>query len=1345
MSIIVYGMIVSLRCEWSYFVGCVCAGVLMWWCCEWFELWLGLAHNFGYESTRTHNDSTQLNRRGIKIHTTTNKIDQRTTKRRGTLARSDSYTRSLNSTQLSSTPDISEPLQLVGFSSSPRPLCPSILRFSPSNLAMSGRGSFTSAGLSLLPPNASSSSSSVSIFPRRGSVFTSPPPATLSVQAYLQKQLFTKMHEEIYTVLAVIPKPPKPSLDVLAAFSGGSSSSSGAPSDRDQQSYYLVLTTNNQVKKSADGFGAPKLHWVKIKQAESQGGIAGFGNHGDVTYNWKKSKLLKLLKRIEMSGSNMTSGTNSGAGGATGSLRRNGDVSSGASSSTKEEFTLVFRSGDTDKFYPFTLASPSHQNRRAIGASTTSPTVATSTKSNLNSDRSVFVWYCLEICRSFCGFVPTSNIDTVLYQQLTNEITSYYLNESTTSAGNAPPPNVPNHLRQLLLSVSKNRSALADENVKLLEKSKVEEKVIVPSMTQEETVLVQRFLKQLEQTVQQHQSQSSRDSSPAFSPTSTLTTLMPGSSSPSLSPLTPPAVSSHSYLQDLESFLLHKLTVIEHANIQSLFDTNLEQENARILKNDIQRNLLDQKLDEMSLWINHHNLELSKMKKGVELIEKRNMSLDIQEKNQTRLYDTLHHILENFKFHPDPVVAYRMEQLLLHPNLSHQTHGVGSSNFDSTLEAVRRLDAILHIRLEDSALDDLQAMREQRNKLNGLKKSFTQYVEQMMEGLFQEVAKKAINDIQKHTGASASSADSLEFAINSGIHRELRKYNELLYYLQRLDYDLFHQLRAKYCQSMKSVYDVKIRQYFLTLKKSVAHESKDTRLQSFPDWTAEVARHAVRRTEGGRNHSTSTTAMYNSLLHSGPNSSALQSNQSGRTRVTQAFVHAMEQLTPSCVAEEKFLKEFFFKTTKDDPTSVAASSAGVGSRPRPSLTSNSQAGVDMGQSNTSSSHGHAGSSSSSFDDIHSMMVELFRPLEPELRDLASMASKMDHFYTLEMLVQCERILATSVNSPTNGAISQAQQCQHLESILTNLSTFLKLTFTTFIDGEIEWISSLHPSSKRCGVLQPMLKFPGFIDRMENIVLPISKEGGKVGAAISLPVGPNHSHGHGGAGVNKLTISTSSSPVASIVPGRSQAADTSYQKLASGLFRWLEHVAKSDDKYTDVVYLENMHFFLQLFRTPHLSVPALDQFLRKADILYAEHMSRYVNWNIDYEMPLITKFWNKLEEQLKSIQPEDIPFAAELSKHDLRAISKGPLASKNLQKSLTNVLKRIEKHLPKNVSRQHTNTYLRRFEMSVWQHSVRIVPAYSYTFPFSRFSFVGRFDSHSLESTLSNLSRQIIAL
>jgi hypothetical protein len=105
---------------------------------------------------------------------------------------------------------------------------------------------------------------------------------------------------------------------------------------------------------------------------------------------------------------------------------------------------------------------------------------------------------------------------------------------------------------------------------------------------------------------------------------------------------------------------------------------------------------------------------------------------------------------------------------------------------------------------------------------------------------------------------------------------------------------------------------------------------------------------------------------------------------------------------------------------------------------------------------------------------------------------------MDHFYGLEMLVECEELMLHC-------------ESEYLSGIITSIQAHVKLLFNTFIDAEIEWLNSLRPSPKRCGVLLPFAKFPAFIDRIENIVR-----------------------------VNN-----------------SQAADTTYHKLAFAMFKWLD--------------------------------------------------------------------------------------------------------------------------------------------------------------------------------------------
>ncbi len=69
--------------------------------------------------------------------------------------------------------------------------------------------------------------------------------------------------------------------------------------------------------------------------------------------------------------------------------------------------------------------------------------------------------------------------------------------------------------------------------------------------------------------------------------------------------------------------------------------------------------------------------------------------------------------------------------------------------------------------------------------------------------------------------------------------------------------------------------------------------------------------------------------------------------------------------------------------------------------------------------------------------------------------------KVDHFYTLDMLVACEE----SMNSSTSSFVS---------GVLASVQAHLKLLFNNFIEGEIAWITNIRVSAKRCGVLQPMV-------------------------------------------------------------------------------------------------------------------------------------------------------------------------------------------------------------------------------------------------------------------------------
>jgi len=194
-------------------------------------------------------------------------------------------------------------------------------------------------------------------------------------------------------------------------------------------------------------------------------------------------------------------------------------------------------------------------------------------------------------------------------------------------------------------------------------------------------------------------------------------------------------------------------------------------------------------------------------------------------------------------------------------------------------------------------------------------------------------------------------------------------------------------------------------------------------------------------------------------------------------------------------------------------------------------------------------------------------------------------------------------------------------------------------FNHFIDDQVAWINSQKVAAKRSGVLVPYAKFPSFSERMEVVVKGI----------------------------------------------RSQNVDTTYHKLTFAMFHYLDEIAKQDDKYADVVYMENYWYYWKVFSARSTPVPAIAPSVVTAESKYQEHMNHYLKWNVDYEMVDYGKFFDKLEAQLKQTAAEDVQFTGELSRHDLRSLIKNKLSIKEIMRHVDNMFKRINKHLTKKPS------------------------------------------------------------
>jgi hypothetical protein len=329
-------------------------------------------------------------------------------------------------------------------------------------------------------------------------------------------------------------------------------------------------------------------------------------------------------------------------------------------------------------------------------------------------------------------------------------------------------------------------------------------------------------------------------------------------------------------------------------------------------------------------------------------------------------------------------------------------------------------------------------------------------------------------------------------------------------------------------------------------------------------------------------------------------------------------------------------------------------------------------------------------------------------LDDELKSLAEAGDKIDHFATLSMLLQIEQLVGQgllgsssqkkplrskavaasdtddgdekkgdeeeddddSVTSPTAAA---ASKIPGLSALFTSLQMHLHLLFNSFIDDQCKWIDEYRCSVKQAGVLAPIAKFPAFVDRMESVVRAVRVAGEQ----------------------------------------RSSIVDSAYHKLAQSLFRWLEASAKSDEKYTDVALMENYQFFWLAFTHRQPTIVALSHHQGIAQELYLARMEAYVKWTLTYEdvLPEAFKFFDQLEDALKSVAAEDVQFSNGLRKTDLRELCKNTLNSKYVQKAMNNAAKRVSKHLPKNegLARQvwmsveaHFRTRFKRFQQLVAQ-------------------------------------------
>lgn len=695
----------------------------------------------------------------------------------------------------------------------------------------------------------------------------------------------------------------------------------------------------------------------------------------------------------------------------------------------------------------------------------------------------------------------------------------------------------------------------------------------------------------------------------------------------------------------LEKHLQNRLAEIENESICLMFAAQ-GFELGRGMLAGMDKALND--LEEITSWVTFHDSELNLMRSGIEQIEKRNEKLGIVDRNYDKLYKTLSELINEIK------LDYKVVALIKNPDFE--------NSLNETLDACKTLDSVLKKEMQGS-MQGMKAVIDEKNKHEQLRIAFAEKATVLLSQQIVASGRVAVE--------SVTEANVLSLTAHQKNHSVLRRLVKLAQYLNSADPTVHVRLGEDYVAAFKKVFEADFRQYFKTVNKIMVVESRDARISAHADLVV----------DGSANIGKDISKLAQSFVKDAPAGS-----------MTRVFAQTLQRVAALCMEEQRFLVDFFAvkeeaadeKKAKrvsiqsgadnDDmdeedeeeesvdrggsfhvavpstsSSSSSSSSAAAGALTRkvsvekkePAAAATGGAAASSASSSATPAptvRGRAGSADAAGGDkksviknmssIKKMLQQLIMGLEEELKQLIALGDKADHFNSLEMLIACERLISTMANE---------EPCEYLVAVTSNVQALLMQLWGAFIDAEVININTSVMSGKQAGVLPTLLKFPCFLEHCESVIVGM----------------------------------------------RSQTADMTYSKCGVALLNWIERMSKQDEKYTDVVMMENMHYLFSVFNFREPRLGALQSLTERAKKGYLDSRKRYVQWHLDYELAPLTKFWKRLAEELKNTSPEEIQLSPDLSKQELREVVKSFLNVKSMEKRCKLMLERLRKHLPKN--------------------------------------------------------------
>ncbi|XP_043546606.1 exocyst complex component 1 isoform X9 [Chiloscyllium plagiosum] len=635
--------------------------------------------------------------------------------------------------------------------------------------------------------------------------------------------------------------------------------------------------------------------------------------------------------------------------------------------------------------------------------------------------------------------------------------------------------------------------------------------------------------------------------------------------------------------------LSRELQVLDGANIQSIMASEKQV--------NILMQLLDEALkevDEIEHKLSSYEEMLQSVKEQMDHISQSNDLIQLSNTNNMKLLEEIEFLVNYLDLSKGHIKA------LTDGDLS------SSKGIEACTNAAEALLQCMNVALRPGH-DELQAVKQQQQQFKDLREQFARRLANHLNNVFVQ---------QGHDQSSTLAQHSVELSLPKHLpfHRDLLRYAKLMEWLKNTDHEKYEGLNKNYVDYISRLYEREIKEFFEVAKIKMTGTSKEGKKFGLHGSSGKLTGSTSSLNKLSVQGSGNRRSQSSSLLDMG-NMSASDLDVADRTKFDKIFEQVLSELEPLCLAEQDFISKFFkLQQSPALPGSVVADSTDVD-------------GLLLSRQHTLLGDRHLlPSEKEEAGIIRSMMIKVFRCIEPELNNLISLGDKIDSFNSLYMLVKMSHHVWTAEN---------VDPASFLSTTLGNVLVTVKRNFDKCILNQIKQMEEVKISKKsKVGILPFVSGFEEFAELAESIFKIAERRGD---------------------------------------------LDKAYTKLIRAVYNNVEKVANESQKTPrDVVMMENFH---HIFSTlSRLKIACLEMERREAKQKYTEHLQFYVIYSLGQPLEKLNHFFEGIEARVaQGIREEEVSYQLAFNKQELRKVIK-EYPGKEVKKGLDNLYKKVDKHL-----------------------------------------------------------------